>query len=226
MTIASDVQPDRDVTFAAAVAGPTAFAVDLRGGARVEPRTVNAGAYTIVPTGAQSGLYNTSFTCAVDGAAGPRGSGRSVAVTVGKDEEVICTFTHIRKTGPHHLCSHPGGGNASPDQWTFAVTSAGLTGVRAGTPVDVPTGVYGVTAGGPATYRLVGATGACVDASGVKLAVDEGGGTCAALSPQPRCVCRAYGVSRVQEGQLTGAAAAVAIASSAACDPWATWRFS
>ena len=31
LTIAGDIQPDRDMTFAAAVSGPTAFAVDLRG---------------------------------------------------------------------------------------------------------------------------------------------------------------------------------------------------
>ena len=206
LTVAGDIQPNRDVTFAAAVAGPTTFAADLRGDATVGPRTVTAGAYTIALTGTQSGDYNTAFSCTVDGAAGPSGNGRSAAVTVGKDEDVICTFTHTRKTGRITVALALEGGSASHDQWTFAVTGAGLTGLRAGTPVDVPTGVYAVAAGGPAAYRLVDATGVCrIGAGGVNMSVAEGGGTCtlryraAALR-----LVEAYGVSRVQEGQLTG----------------------
>lgn len=82
--------------------GVTTFTVPLTGAATTGVRNVGAGVYTFSLAEAATlptSEYATTYTCLVDGAAGPGGDGASVQVTVNAGSTIRCTFANTRRTG-------------------------------------------------------------------------------------------------------------------------------
>lgn len=207
LTVYSDVEPnDGSVVFGVTATGITGFQRQLQGDAHTGPITVTVGTYTVALTSSAADKYDTAYACAVDGTPGPNGSGRTASVNVTKDAAVACLFTHTRKTGRITMVKAVDGGSAGASAWRFAVNGTPLSGIESGDEIVLPTGDYVVTETGPTTYRLVAATGACRVVNGqVQLRVTTDGGTCTLTSRAAGLhIIEPYGVSRVEEGVLTG----------------------
>lgn len=207
LSVLSDIQPDANaLAWRLEVTGSTAFTEVLTGDAGVSERTVVAGSYALTLTSARQGDYNSAYRCRVDGKDGPSGAGTSVTVNVPKNKHAICTFTHVRKTGPITFVQQVRGGDATADAWRFGVAGTPFTAVRPGDEIRVPTGTYTVNQTGPAAYRRIQATGVCrLDGGALLLNVTEAGGVCTVTSQQAELtLVEPYGVVHLREGAITG----------------------
>ncbi|MCP3938236.1 MAG: hypothetical protein GY708_23045, partial [Actinomycetia bacterium] len=104
LEVVKDVDPDDAATnWEIEVDGRTPFTDTLTGDDSTGVTEVISGSYTITETAGLDTVladYNTTYACTVDGAAGPAGSGTTIAdINVGYEVAVACTFTNTRKTG-------------------------------------------------------------------------------------------------------------------------------
>ena len=102
LQILKDVVPDAPSTnWNFAVTGPTSYNCSIAGDGFCTTQTVSTGSYSITET-AGSGTtlsdYGTSYTCTVNGSAGPSGSGTSLGgLTINQNDAVVCTFTNTQQ---------------------------------------------------------------------------------------------------------------------------------
>jgi hypothetical protein len=78
------------------------FTDTLSANATTGSQPVGEGVYTVTlaaDTGTASDDYATTYTCTVDGQAGPNGAGASFQVAVNVGGVTRCTFTNTRRTG-------------------------------------------------------------------------------------------------------------------------------
>ena len=210
------VPPSRPSAWTLTADGPTPLTTVLTGTATSGVRALATGAYTmtLTPVDAVNTLpYTTTHACTVNGAPGPSGDGRTVALTLATGDAAVCTWTNTapvtQVTFVKNVESGPFG-SAQPEDWTFTVD--GRT-VAPGATLDLIAGDYAVTETGPVGYAPTTASGACVLGNdGVTLSVPAdaaAGVTCAITNTVQDTgttinLLEAYGVSSLVEGVTVG----------------------
>ncbi len=98
LKVVKDVDPDAPGTnWDIDVSGPTPFTDTLSGDDETSVVSVLTGVYTVIESAGASTImseYSSNWACTVNGSVGPLGSGATFTVTIGTDENMVCTFTN------------------------------------------------------------------------------------------------------------------------------------
>ena len=170
LQIASNVEPnDATTNWNYLVEGNLTHSESVVGDAQTSPALLFPGTYTITESAGantDAGLYETKWSCTVNGASGPSGIGSTLSVFVGALQNVVCNFTHtlpgsitiVKQTKPD------GGSGFSFTDNLQAPNSFTLDDNGTKTFTGIAPGTYQVTENLPADWRLVSIE--CVDADG------------------------------------------------------------